>query len=204
MTTSFLNRSVLCTDIALQRTFFGLKICSFSPGRDFGFYAGQQYFDCATWYDFTATDEELGEDGDELVHVDCSSRFVFDGRASSTVKELIFPDGCDNDSFVFWNQDEPQRIVLEGALEREIIYDTSALFGGVNNDNEVLIEVPNPFDNGGNAPLEITYAQMPLGGISGAIRTRTVPNLDGGVDGIIVSVCVWISDNRPRVNVDEV
>jgi hypothetical protein len=57
--------------------------------------------DCAHWYDFTTTDQDLynEEDTDEVT-VDCSKTFAFDGTATSNIRRLIFPDGCDNESFV--------------------------------------------------------------------------------------------------------
>ena len=79
---------------------------------------------CAHWYDFTTTDQDLfDEENTDIVNVDCSERFVFDGRDSHEISKLIFPDGCDNDAFIIPNNSDPQVVVIEGALAREVLID---------------------------------------------------------------------------------
>jgi hypothetical protein len=93
-----------CRDIALQRTFYDFRICEFLPGLQATPTAGQYMCDCEHWYDFTTTDQELYNDkGVREVTVDCSKPFVFDGRSSGEIDKLIFPDGCDNETFVHPN-----------------------------------------------------------------------------------------------------
>lgn len=204
---------LLCTDIALQRTFWDFRVCrfdrGFTPANPGTFIAGQSHCDCAQWFDFTTTDAELfpEADVDGKVNVDCSERFAFDGRASADVRELIFPDGCANDSFVYYNGSDPQRIVIEGAIEREIIVDIDELEYPAD-ASKVLVEVVNPYYNNSNPPpLRIMYADFPAyGEFNGeyAIRTRTVPDLDDpDVETFIVSVCTWIGCNRPRLILDQ-
>ena len=100
--------------------------------------------DCAHWFDFTTTDQDLfDEENTDEVTVDCSKTFAFDGRGSSNIKKLIFPDGCDNDSFVQLSTWPPQLLVIEGELAREVLVDVT----NFSSSSAVVIEHLNPLDD---------------------------------------------------------